>query len=220
MMAPIEALQSVMDIFIHLDRHLSGILSEYGTLTYGILFLIIFCETGLVVLPFLPGDSLLFAAGALSVSGGLNVVWLFVLLCVAAIIGDAVNYWVGYRIGPALFAYEWGPFLKKAHLARAERFYAKHGGKAIVLARFVPILRTFAPFVAGIGKMAYRRFVCYNVGGGMLWVALFVFGGYGFGNLPFVKNNFTRVILAIIVLSVLPIFIEWMRGRKETGHVA
>ncbi len=219
-MAPLEALQGVMDIFLHLDRHLIGILNEYGPLTYGILFLIVFCETGLVVLPFLPGDSLLFAAGALSAGGGLGVGRLFVLLCVAAIVGDAVNYGIGYRIGRKLLAREWGPFLKKAHLARTERFYAKHGGKAIVLARFVPILRTFAPFVAGIGKMDYRRFAWYNVAGGILWVALFVFGGYGFGNLPFVKNNFTRVILAIVVLSVLPLFIEWMKGRKETGHVA
>ncbi len=216
----LEALRSVVGILLHLDHHLNSMLSAYGHLTYALLFLIVFCETGLVVTPFLPGDSLLFAAGALSVGGALNVVWLFALLCLAAILGDGVNYWIGRRVGPKIFARETALFLKKAHLQRTKHFYEQHGGKAVILARFVPILRTFVPFVAGIGKMDCRRFIRYNVVGGLLWVALFVFGGYGFGNLPFVKRHFTWVILAIITLSVLPILVEWIRARKERHHVA
>lgn len=211
-------LADLLDLFLHLDEHLTTVTQTYGSLTYFFLFLVIFMETGLVVTPFLPGDSLLFAAGALAAlpGTGLNVVLLFVLLFVAAVIGDTVNYWIGKAIGPRVFEQNYR-FLKREYLERTQAFYAKHGGKTIILARFVPIVRTFAPFVAGVGTMSYRQFILFNVIGGFLWTVLFIFGGYFFGNIPIVKENFEFVILGIIFISVLPMFIEWYRGRKQTS---
>ena len=207
-----EALRRLIDLFVHLDRHLEDGIRAYGTWIYAILFTIVFCETGLVVTPFLPGDSLLFAAGAFAAKGWLDVNALFVLLSVAAIAGDTVNYWAGHYIGPRAFSGEIR-FLKKEYLDRTHRFYERHGGKTIILARFVPIIRTFAPFVAGIGAMNYRQFIIYNVVGGVAWVALFVYGGYFFGNLEFVQQNFPLVVAAIIILSVMPMVIEVIRDR-------
>lgn len=209
-----EFLQQAVEVFLHLDRHLTAITSQYGTWTYAILFLIIFAETGLVVTPFLPGDSLLFAAGAIAALGGLDVRVLVLLLVVAAILGDTVNYWIGARIGRRAFSGDIR-FIKQEYLHRTEHFYEKHGGKTIILARFVPIIRTFAPFVAGVGIMEYRRFLLFNVVGGAVWVTLFTLAGYFFGNLPVVKQNFSLVVLAIIVLSVLPIVIEVVKARRE-----
>lgn len=183
--------------------------------TYAILFAIIFCETGLVITPFLPGDSLLFAAGSFAAVGALNEMWLFWLLSLAAFLGDTVNYWIGAYIGPKVFHKEHVRFLNKEYLNRAHQFYEKYGGKTIIIARFVPIIRTFAPFVAGIGKMTYWRFISYNIFGGILWVASFVFAGYYFGNIPLVKNNFTFVIFAIIIISVIPAVVEYFRHRKK-----
>jgi len=209
-----ELLKNFIDLFLHLDKHLSELIAAYGTWTYAILFLIVFCETGLVVTPFLPGDSLLFAAGTFAALGAMDPWILFGLLTVAAILGDTVNYWIGKRIGPAAFT---GRFrlLNQNHLRKTEAFYEKHGGKTIIMARFVPIVRTFAPFVAGVGTMEYGRFLMFNVVGAVLWVGLFVFGGYLFGNIPAVRENFTLVILAIIALSVLPILFEWLKSRRE-----
>ncbi|MBL8977623.1 MAG: DedA family protein [Gemmatimonadetes bacterium] len=209
-----ELLKNFIDLFLHLDKHLSELIAAYGTWTYAILFLIVFCETGLVVTPFLPGDSLLFAAGTFAALGAMDPWILFGLLTVAAILGDTLNYWIGKRIGPAAFS---GRFrlLNQNHLRKTEAFYEKHGGKTIIMARFVPIVRTFAPFVAGVGTMEYGRFLMFNVVGAVLWVGLFVFGGYLFGNIPAVRENFTLVILAIIVLSVLPILFEWLKSRRE-----
>lgn len=215
-----ELIQYLLGIIMHLDKHLNMIIQEYGTWTYLILFLIVFCETGLVVTPILPGDSLLFAAGTFSAIGSLNVALIFGLLSMAAILGDTVNYWIGYFVGPKVFHKENVRFLNKEYLDRTHRFYEKYGGKTIVLARFVPIIRTFAPFVAGIGKMTYFRFIAYNITGGLLWISFFVFGGYYFGNIPVVKNNFTFVIMAIIFISILPGVIEFVKhkyGRTETA---
>ncbi|MBE7475008.1 MAG: DedA family protein [Anaerolineae bacterium] len=205
----------LLDYFLHLDEILPEITSAYGTWTYAILFLIIFLETGVVVTPFLPGDSLLFAAGAVAAldNSGLNVVFLFILLTLAAILGDTANYWIGHTIGPRAFSGNI-PFLKKEYLERTHQFYEKYGGKAIVLARFVPIVRTFAPFVAGIGSMNYSRFIFYNVFGGVLWCAIFIFLGYFFGNLPFVKRNFELVIIVIILISLLPPVVEYFQSRR------
>jgi membrane-associated protein len=211
-----EWIKSVLDFFLHLDVHLGEILARYGTGTYLVLVLIVFCETGLVVTPFLPGDSLLFAAGAFAALGSLDPGLLILLLSAAAILGDTVNYWIGAAIGPRAFTGE-VKFLKREHLERTHAFYEKHGGKTIILARFIPIVRTFAPFVAGIGGMHYTRFLAYNVVGGMLWVTLFVLAGYFFGNLPAVRNNFTYVILAIIVLSVMPIVVEYVKSRRRAS---
>lgn len=208
-----ELITGLLDFFIHLDKHLHLIIQQYGFWTYLILFLIIFCETGLVVTPILPGDSLLFAAGAFAASGSLQVEWLFVLLSVAAIAGDTVNYAIGAFVGPKVFSQEHGRFLKKEYLDRTHHFYEKYGMKTIILARFVPIVRTFAPFVAGIGRMTYWRFLSYNIVGGVAWIAAFVYGGYFFGNLPFVSQNFTLIILAIIILSILPGVIEILHQR-------
>ena len=205
-----------VDLFLHLDTHLSQVISQYGTWTYLILFLIVFCETGLVVTPFLPGDSLLFAAGTFAALGDLDVRAMILLLVVAAILGDTVNYWVGAAIGPRAFQGN-HRFLKKEHLDRTHAFYEKHGGKTIILARFVPIIRTFAPFVAGVGAMSYGRFLTYNVVGAILWVALLVLAGYFFGNIPIVRENFTIVILAIVAISVMPIVVEAIRGRRRTA---
>lgn len=209
-----ELLKDFIDLFLHLDQHLNELISQYGTWTYAILWLIVFCETGLVVTPFLPGDSLLFAAGTFAGMGTLNPWLLFVLLTVAAILGDTVNYWIGKKIGPRAFTGT-VPFLNQAHLRKTEAFYEKHGGKTIIVARFVPIVRTFAPFVAGVGSMNYGRFLAYNVAGGVLWVGLFIFGGYLFGNIPVVRQNFGLVVIAIIVVSVMPVVIEWVRARRE-----
>lgn len=206
-----------IDFILHLDEHMSVIIQTYGTWTYLILFAIIFMETGLVVTPFLPGDSLLFAAGTFAGLGALNVWWAVALLGVAAILGDTVNYWVGHFIGPRAFSGNIR-FLKKEYLERTHEFYEKHGGKTIILARFIPIIRTFAPFVAGVGAMSYSHFIAYNVVGGIVWVSLFTFGGYFFGNLPAVQNNFTLVILMIILISVLPGVIEFFRERARAAR--
>ena len=211
-----EWVKQFVDLFLHLDTHLSQVISQYGTWTYLILFLIVFCETGLVVTPFLPGDSLLFAAGTFAALGDLDVWVMMLLLVVAAILGDTVNYWVGAAIGPRAFQGN-HRFLKKEHLDRTHAFYEKHGGKTIILARFVPIIRTFAPFVAGVGAMSYGRFLTYNVVGAVLWVALLVLAGFFFGNIPVVRENFTIVILAIVAISVMPIAVEAIRGRRRTA---
>jgi membrane-associated protein len=203
-----------LDILLHLDRHLSELIHQYGVWTYLILFLIIFCETGLVVTPLLPGDSLLFAVGSFAALGALDLAWTLVLLTAAAILGDSVNYAIGRRVGPRVFHSEASRLFNRRHLARTHDFYERYGPITIVLARFVPIVRTFAPFVAGIGRMHYARFALYNVVGGIGWIAIFVLGGYAFGNIPLVKRNFTLVILAIIVLSCLPGVVEYLRHRR------
>jgi len=209
-----DLLPRIIDLFLHLDQHLGQLITQYGTWTHLILFLIVFCETGLVVTPFLPGDSLLFAAGTFAALGALDL-WIVVLLLIlAAIAGDTVNYWIGAYIGPRAFRGDIR-FLRKEYLDRTHAFYEKHGGKTIIMARFVPIIRTFAPFVAGVGAMSYPRFIIYNVVGAMLWVGLFVLGGYFFGNISVVRENFTLVILAIIAISVLPIVIEALRARRR-----
>jgi membrane-associated protein len=209
-----ELLREFIDFFLHLDVHLAEIIDRFGAGAYAILFLIVFCETGLVVTPFLPGDSLLFAAGAFAALGSFELVPLMVLLIVAAIAGDTVNYWIGARIGPRAFSGN-VRFLKQEYLVRTTEFYEKHGGKTIVLARFIPIVRTFAPFVAGVGRMNYARFLAYNVVGAVVWVTLFTLAGFYFGNIPAVKENFTLVILAIIGVSVLPIAIEMLKARRR-----
>jgi len=210
-----ELIADFIDVLMHLDRHLQAIFHAYGVWTYGILFLIIFCETGLVVTPILPGDSLLFAAGAIAAGGSLDVAWLFGILSVAAVAGDTVNYQIGLYLGPKALYKENARVLKKEYLDRTHRFYDRYGGKTIVIARFVPIVRTFAPFLAGVGKMSYWRFAQYNVVGGLVWIATFVFGGYYFGSIPIVKQNFTLVILAIIVISVIPAAMEYLRRRSH-----
>lgn len=208
---------TLIDIFLHLDTHLNAVIQQYGVWTYLLLFLIVFLETGIVVTPFLPGDSLLFAAGTFAALGAFDVWTLWGLLFVAAVLGDMVNYRIGYAVGPKAFQGQ-NRFFRKEHLERTQQFYERHGGLTIFLARFVPIIRTFAPFVAGIGRMSYTRFGVYNVFGGFVWTVLFIFGGYFFGNIPFVRKNFTLVILAIVVLSVLPPVLEVLRSstRKET----
>jgi len=212
-----EFLKYFIDLFLHLDKHLDFFVSNYGVLTYLILFLIIFAETGLVVTPFLPGDSLLFAAGALAARGGLDVYLLIVLLLIAAILGDGVNYLVGKYLGPKVFAREYR-LLKKEYLLTTQEFYEKHGGKAIILARFVPIVRTFAPFIAGVGAMNYSRFVIYNVIGAVIWVVSLVTLGYFVGEIPFVKKNLSVVALGIVFISVLPIIIQSiLASRKSTN---
>jgi len=209
-----DLLRSVIDLFLHLDQHLSRVIADYGVWTHLILFLIIFAETGLVVTPFLPGDSLLFAAGTFAALGDLDLWLLVVLLIGAAILGDTVNYWVGAWIGPRAFSGN-VKFLRKDYLDRTHAFYEKYGGMTIILARFVPIIRTFAPFVAGVGAMSYPRFITYNIVGAVLWVGLFVPAGYFFGNIPAVRKNFTLVILAIIALSVVPFALEAIRARRS-----
>lgn len=215
-----ELIQHFFGIFVHLDSYLELIIRDYGLWTYLILFLIIFCETGFVVTPFLPGDSLLFAAGALAATTSLSVGVLLVLLGVAAIAGDTVNYWIGHRIGPRVFHGSGTRFLNREHLDRTHKFYEKHGGKTIIIARFMPIIRTFAPFVAGVGSMNYARFIKYNVVGGLAWIGIFIVGGYLFGNIPVVKRNFTLVIMVIIVISVLPGVVEFIRHRRASAGAA
>jgi membrane-associated protein len=215
-----ELVQHLLDFVIHLDRHLVALVADYGAWTYAILFLIIFCETGLVVTPFLPGDSLLFAVGAVAATGALDPLSLCALLAVAAIAGDTANYAAGAWIGPVVFHREDSRLLNKKHLERTHRFYEKYGGKTIIIARFIPIIRTFAPFVAGIGRMTYPRFLIYNATGGVVWITAFVYAGYYFGNIPLVKQNFSLVILAIIVISILPGVFEYWRHRSEPEAAA
>ena len=210
-------IQQLVDIVLHVDKYLFQIIQTFGPLSYVILFLVIFAETGLVVTPFLPGDSLLFAAGALTAGdpqGTLSIVVLWLALCVAAVLGDSVNYAIGRRIGNRAFDGSIR-FLKPEYLEKTEKFYAKHGGKTIILARFVPIVRTFAPFVAGVGHMNYSKFSSFNVVGGIAWVTIFVCLGYFFGNIPIVKENFEVVVVGIVLVSVVPIFIEWIKARRE-----
>jgi membrane-associated protein len=203
-----------IDFILHLDRYLDLIIRSVGIWTYLILFGVIFIETGLVVTPFLPGDSLLFAAGAFAALGSLNVWFLFISLALAAVLGDTVNYWIGHYIGPKVFTMN-SRWFKREYLERTQAFYDKYGGKTIFLARFVPIIRTFAPFVAGIGKMRYGYFISYNIFGGIVWTAFFIFGGYFFGNMPFVRNNFSLVVLVIILISVMPAVVEVLRSRTK-----
>ncbi|MEW6007032.1 MAG: DedA family protein [bacterium] len=211
----LNIIKDFVDILLNLDKHLSLVIENYGLWTYLILFLIIFCETGLVVTPILPGDSLLFASGALIAGNALNIHYLFILLSLAAIGGDTVNYWIGYFVGPKVFHYENVRFLNKKHLERTHRFYEKYGGKTIVLARFIPIIRTFAPFVAGIGTMSYRKFIAYNIFGGIMWILIFLYGGFYFGNIPLVKRHFSIVIFVIIFISILPGIIEFVRHKLK-----
>jgi membrane-associated protein len=217
-----ELIHWFVDVFVHLDRHLAEVIQSYGTWTYGLLFLIIFMETGLVVTPFLPGDSLLFAAGsfaAIEAAGGgrvLNVGLLFALLTTAAVLGDNLNYAIGRYLGPKVFHYERSRFFNPDHLRKTHRFYERYGVKTIIIARFVPIVRTFSPFVAGIGAMHYPTFLAYDIAGGLLWVSVCLFSGYFFGNLPFVRKNFSLVIFAIILISVLPAVVEYLRHRAES----
>jgi membrane-associated protein len=208
-----EFIRTLIDIFIHLDEYLSEIILRFGGWTYLILFLVIFAETGLVVTPFLPGDSLLFAIGAFAARGDLHVWWMVGILFIAAVIGDSVNYAAGNYIGPRVFTGS-VRFLKKEHLEKTQAFYEKHGGKTIILARFIPIIRTFAPFVAGVGSMSYGRFIAFNVIGAATWVPLFIFLGYFFGNLPFVEKHFEYVILAIIFISILPALYEYFKEKR------
>ena len=213
-----DLIKKLIDFILHIDQHLAEIIADYGIWTYAVLFAIIFAETGLVVTPFLPGDSLLFAAGAFCAKPetGLNVHLMALLLFIAAVIGDTLNYWIGSKIGPAVFKREDSIFLRKKHLERAHAFFERYGGRAIILARFVPIVRTFVPFVAGVGSMTYSRFIAYNIIGAFVWIGIFMYSGYWFGNQPFVQKNFKLVILAIIILSVLPIVFEAWRAWKES----
>lgn len=209
---------NTLEVILHLDKYLTIILQQYGGWIYAILFLMIFAETGLIITPFLPGDSLVFAIGTLASQGDIDVVFLFILLSIAAILGDTVNYWIGYHLGPKVF-HEKLKFLKKEHLEKTEQFYEKHGAKTIILARYLPIFRTFAPFIAGIGKMKYGKFITYNILGGVSWIAIFVFSGYFFGNIPYVKNNFSTVIATIIFISLLPAIIEFFKHHKKKTKV-
>jgi len=201
----------ILDFILHVDKYIGGFIQAYGSLVYGLLFLIVFVETGLVIMPFLPGDSLLFVAGTFAATGSLNVWIIFILLCIAAIAGDTVNYWLGKYLGENFFS----RFINKDHMDQAKRFYERHGKKAIVIARFVPIIRTFAPFIAGIGKMHYTTFLVYNIIGGISWILIFLFAGYAFGNIPIVKDNLTIVIFIIIVASVIPAVVEYFKSRKK-----
>jgi membrane-associated protein len=209
-----EFIQYMWDLLMHMDKHLEVIIQNYGTLTYLILFMVIFVETGVVIMPFLPGDSLLFAVGAFCATGMLSLPVCLALLFIAAVLGDTVNYWIGNYIGPKVFEMNY-KYIKKEYLIKTQAFYEKHGGKTIILARFLPFIRTFAPFVAGVGTMRYSRFIAYNVIGGAVWVALFTLLGYFFANLPVVKENFTLVILGIIGLSVVPPIFEYIRHRMR-----
>ena len=210
-----ELITQFIDIVLHLDRHLLWLVQNYGAWIYLILFAIIFCETGLVVTPFLPGDSLLFVAGTLAAAGAMDVHGVFAILACASFAGDNVNYWIGRFIGPKVFAGEGSRLFNRKHLERTHAFYEKHGGKTIVIARFMPIVRTFAPFVAGIGRMQYGRFIGYSFAGSILWIACFVYGGYYFGTIPLVKQNLTAFMLGIVVLSIMPGVIEYLRSRAR-----
>jgi membrane-associated protein len=209
-----EYILKLIDIFLHLDKYLGEVIRNYGTWTYMLLFFVVFMETGFVVTPFLPGDSLIFAAGTFAGMKYLNIWGLWILFCAAAITGDTANYWIGHAIGPRAFSGS-VRFLKKEYMDRTHAFFEKHGGKTIILARFIPIIRTFAPFVAGVGAMTYGHFIAYNVIGGVLWVSLFLFGGYFFGGLQFVQDNFSFVVLAIILISVSPVIVEFIKARVQ-----
>lgn len=215
-----ETLRSLIDLFLHLDKHLDTVFRDFGIWTYVLLALVVFCETGLVVTPFLPGDSLLFAAGALASGGALDVHLLALGLLVAAIAGDTLNYHIGKYIGPRVFEKKDSRIFRKEYLERTQSFYERYGGKTIIIARFVPIVRTFAPFLAGVGRMNYMQFLTYNVFGGVLWVGLLTYAGYFFGELPFVKKNFSLVVLAIIFISILPAVFEFIKMRKEAQKAA
>jgi membrane-associated protein len=214
-----DFIKFIIDFILHIDVHLAEIINSFGLWTYAILFVVVFIETGLVVTPFLPGDSLLFAAGALAkLTGALDIKLLYLLMVIAAVAGDTANYWIGRFVGPKVFIHK-SRLFKKEYLDRTQAFYEKHGGKTIFLARFVPIIRTFAPFVAGIGKMRYGYFISYNIVGGIIWPAVFLFGGYFFGNFKIVQENFSLVAVAIILISVVPIFIEWIKSRKKRLNI-
>jgi membrane-associated protein len=213
-----ELLKKIIDIALHLDRYLSAIIQQYGVWTYAILFAVIFIETGFVVMPFLPGDSLLFAAGTFAALEALDIRILLLLLSAAAIIGDTVNYWIGHHLGPKVFSKEEARFFKKEYLDRTHAFYEKHGGKTIIIARFVPIIRSFAPLVAGVGRMSYGRFLAFNVIGGIGWVVLLTGAGYFFGNIPLVKNNYSLAIIVIIAISTVPIAVEYVRHRRRKAN--
>ena len=210
-----EVLKQLLEVIFHLREHIGELIAQYGSHIYTIFFLIIFCETGLVLTPFLPGDSLLFTAGAFAALGELNIWFMFAILSVAAILGDTVNYWIGHYLGPKVFKWEKSRFFNPAHLKRTHAFYEKYGAKTIILARFVPIVRTFAPFVAGIGAMTYPKFFLYNVVGGLAWVAICLFAGYWFGNIPWVARHFEVVVVGIIVVSLLPLVYEFWKGRRD-----
>jgi len=214
----VELLLSGWDLLVHLDRHLAALLQQHGAWVYPLLFAVIFCETGLVVTPFLPGDSLLFVAGALAAAGGIDVHLLALVLVAAAVLGNTVNYSIGYFLGPKVFHWEQSRFFNRKALERTHAFYERHGGKTIVITRFVPILRTFAPFVAGIARMTYVRFTTYNLAGALAWVLSLLYAGYWFGNVPFVKQNLTWVILGIIVLSLIPLAFEYFRHRLNKAR--
>jgi membrane-associated protein len=205
--------QFLIDLFLHLDKHLSAVITQYGTWTYGLLFVVIFIETGFVITPFLPGDSLLFAAGTFAALGSLNVWLVFLLLAIAAVVGDTVNYWIGHYLGDRAYNIKW---IKKEYLDRTHGFFEKYGVKTIFLARFVPIVRTFAPFVAGVGRMSYKDFFSYNVFGGITWVALFTFTGYFFGNIPFIRDHFSLVVIAIVLISLVPMVVEAIKAKRES----
>jgi len=211
-------MQHIIDFVLHIDKYLEMIISQFGVFTYVILFAIIFAETGLVILPFLPGDSLLFVAGTLAGRGFINIFVLWIVLLVAAILGDTCNYWIGHFLGPKVFARKNSKILNPHHLEKTNKFFEKYGGKAIILARFIPIVRTFAPFVAGVGAMHYQKFILYNVVGGLIWISLFVWGGYFLGSLPIVQENFHTAIVLIIVLSLLPPLYEVYKARQEKKH--
>ncbi|MDO8467117.1 MAG: DedA family protein [bacterium] len=210
-----DILSQLIDLFLNLDEHLNTVVQNYGIWTYGILTLVIFLETGIVATPFLPGDSLLFAAGAIAALGSIDIGLLILLLATAAILGDTVNYWIGRKAGPLVFSKEKSLFFNKDYLRRAYDFYEIHGAKTIVIARFIPIIRTFAPFVAGIGHMNYLKFLAYNVAGGILWVMAFSLAGYFFGNIPIIKENFGLVIIGIIIVSLVPTVLEFIKHRRK-----
>jgi membrane-associated protein len=214
----LEPLTGLFDLLLHLDQHLRELVQAYGIWVYAILFAIVFLETGVVITPFLPGDSLLFVGGTLAAAGDLNVHVLAALLIVAAIAGDSVNYAIGRYVGPRVFQFEDSRFFKRDYLDRTHAYFERHGGKTIVIARFVPIIRTYAPFVAGVGQMEYRRFLLFNVSGAILWVVSLAYAGYFFGNLPFVKDNLTAIIVGIIVVSIMPGIFEWWRHRKAPAR--
>ncbi len=210
-----SAISSVISFILHLDQHLAELVEKTGSVSYIVIFLIIFLETGLVVTPFLPGDSLLFGLGALSASGVFNIWVLYLILLLAAISGDSVNYWIGKRIGPKAYESK-SRFINKKNLDKAHRFYEKHGGKAIIISRFVPVVRSFAPFIAGVAEMDYKEFLSFNLIGGVAWISLFLWSGYLFGNIPFIKQNFDLVIILIVVVSLIPVVAEYIKSRKES----
>lgn len=212
-------MSNIIDIFLHLDKHLSLYMNEYGVFIYLILFVIIFCETGLVIMPFLPGDSLIFATGALAAAGSIKLLPIYLIFCVAAIAGDTINYTIGHFLGDRVSARENIRFIKNEYLERTTAFFERHGSATIILARFVPIIRTFAPFVAGVGTMPYHKFISYNALGGLLWVSIALFAGFFFGNIPIVKDNFSIVVLGIVIVSLLPILFTYFRSKMASNKI-